>query len=128
KFSTAAKVQTLELLETFAQTHLADYDVKAAKGIVAGHPTPRKHKTPRVLRSVNLGMNLGSGSPRLSSDLTERIYVAYWALRFRHVHGASGLVAEMLNRYNIPAGSRQGDGTWLTYEVYARVKQFDKGQ
>jgi hypothetical protein len=126
EFKTAPKEQTLEFLETFTQTLLADYDVKVVMRLVAAHPAPGKHRRPRILRSVNLGISMGAGSRRLSSDLTERIYVAYSALRINRVHGASGLVAEMLNRYKIPTGSRQGDGTWSEYEVQARVKQFDK--
>jgi hypothetical protein len=126
EFKTAPKDQTLQFLETFTQTLLADYDVKAVMRLVAAHPAPGKHRTPRILRSVNLGISMGSGSRRLSSDLTERIYVAYSALRIKRVHSASGLVAEMLNRYKIPTGSRQGDRTWSQYEVQARVKQFEK--
>jgi len=126
EFKIAAKDQTLQFLETFTQTLLADYDVKAVMSMVAAHQAPSKHRTPRILRSVNLGISMGSGSRRLSSDLTERIYVAYSALRIKRVHSASGLVAEMLNRYKIPTGSRQGDRTWSQYEVQARVKQFEK--
>jgi hypothetical protein len=126
KFRTAAKHQTIQFLEAFARTHLAEYDVTAALRMVADHPAPGKHETPRVLRSPNLGRSLGSGSPRLSSDLTERIYVAYWALRLTRIHGASGLIAKALNRYQVPTGSRQGDGTWSPYEIQSRVKQFEK--
>lgn len=126
KFNTAAKDQTLQFLETFTQTLLADYDVKAVMQMVAAHPAPSKHRTLPVLRSVNLAISMGSGSRRLSSDLTERIYVAYWALRFNRAHGASRTIANALNRYQVPTGSRQGDGTWSPYEVQSRVKQFDK--
>lgn len=126
KFRTAAKNQTLQFLETFTETLLADYDVKAVMSTVAAHPAPNKHRTPRILRSVNFGISMGSQSRRLSSDLTERIYVAYWALRFGRVHGASRLIADTLNRYRVPTGSRQGDGTWSPYEIQDRVKQFDK--
>jgi hypothetical protein len=126
KFRTAAKAQTIQFLETFAQTHLAEYDLTAALRMVADHPAPGKHKTPRVLRSPNLAKILGPGSPRLFSDLTERIYVAYWALRLRRLHGASGLIAKALNRYQVPTGSRQGDGRWSPYEIKNRVKQFEK--
>jgi len=101
KFKTAPKQQALEFLETFTQTLLADYDLKAGIDLVAAHPAPGKHRIPRVRRSVNIGINLGPRSRRLSSDLTERIYVAYWALRINRVHAASGLVSETLNRYKI---------------------------
>jgi hypothetical protein len=126
EFKIAAKDQTLQFLETFTQTLLADYEVKAVMSMVAAHQAPSKHRTPRILRSVNLGISMGAGSRRLSSDLTERIYMAYWALRFGRVHGASGLIAKTLDRYQVPTGSRQGDRTWSSYEIQDRVKQFDK--
>jgi hypothetical protein len=125
-FQTATKEQTLQFLETFMPTLLSDYDVKRGMGLVSSHARPGKHQIPKVLRSVNLSITMGPGSPRLSDDLTERIYVAYWALRLKSVHGASRFVAETLNRHKIPNGSRQGDGAWSGYDVQARVKQFDK--
>jgi len=126
EFKTATKDQTFQLLETFTQTLLSDFDIKAVTRIVAAHPAPNKHRTPRILRSVNLGISMGSRSRRLSSDLTERIYVAYWALRFCRAHGATTTIANALNRYQVPTGSRQGDGTWSPYEIQSRVKQFEK--
>jgi len=126
EFKTATKDQTFQLLETFTQTLLSDFDIKAVTRIVAAHPAPSKHRAPLILRSVNLGISMGSPSRRLSSDLTERIYVAYWALRFGHVHGATRTIANALNRYQVPTGSRQGDGTWSPYEIQSRVKQFEK--
>jgi len=121
-FKSADKATALGLLEKFGQTHLAEFDVKAAiKTVRSSDPPSRQHHLP-ALRAPFMQPTLGLGSPRIADDLTERICAGYWALRFGGVPKARTQLANALNRHEIRTESRRGGASWGAYEVAERVK------
>jgi hypothetical protein len=124
-FKMAKKQEVVQFLETFAPTHLAGYRVATALDLVKSDLSPKPYRPPTVLRTPYMSITMGNQSKRkITDDLSERIYAAYWALRLAKISGASH-VAEALNRQGVRTKSRTGDHTWSGYEVAERIKQYE---
>jgi hypothetical protein len=126
QFRAAEKSAVIELLEEFATTHLAGYDVKAAVTTVRSAKPPKGRPHPRVLRGPTMAITQAKGSARLSDDLTERIYTAYSVLRASGSSKARTTVADALNRHGFRTRSRKADTHWTGYEVGERIAQYEK--
>lgn len=125
EFRTAGKEEAIGLLEELSKTHLVSYDMPALIESVRAAPAPQPYQAKRVLASPVMAVTMGPGAKRLSDDLTERIYVGYWALRFGKVANARRHVAAALQRAAIPRDGRLGDEDWMSYDVGERLKQYD---
>jgi hypothetical protein len=129
EFKAAGKEQTIEVLLKLADTQLAGFDVAAALETVRSLPTPKAFRPLPALRTPFTSVTMGPGTPQLATDLSERIYAGYWAVRLAGIRGARQTVADALNRHHVPCPRRDGTETlWTGYEVTERVKQFEKHQ
>jgi hypothetical protein len=122
KFKMSKRIETIQFLEAFSQTHLSMFDTATAINTVRSSSAPPDYRPRPILRSPNLGI---ATDRRLRDDLTERICAAYWALRLARIPNARRQVAEALTRRGIPTRSRTGDLSWTGFEVTERVKQYE---
>lgn len=91
-------------------------------------PEPSRHteffRPPKLLgkhRSAG-----GQGPARLQDDLTERIYVAYHALRRTRTRNARGRIAAVLNQHGFQTHAQSATiRTWGSAEIIERVQQFE---
>ena len=64
----------------------------------------------------------------MADDRSERIYAAYHGLRRAGIRGARTRIAAALNAAGWKIASRTlTDNRWEPYEVYERVKQYERG-
>jgi len=127
-FQPAGKKSVVRFLTTHDATYLAGLDVKVALQHVQESPEPALASAlsapPRVMgRNISVS---GAGTPQLRDDLSERIYVAYHALRRAGIHGARGRIASALNQRGVTTRARPATGNeWGPSEVSERVKQYE---
>jgi hypothetical protein len=124
-FRTSGKEEAVLLLEQIANTHLVSYDVTKLIAGVRATPAPKPFRLKPMLVAPHMAITLGTGSKRLSDDLTERIYAGYWTLKLDKISNARRLVANALNTCGIPRQDRNGDKAWTAYSVSERLKQYE---
>jgi hypothetical protein len=116
-------------LKTHANTYLADSpDLLPAIDFVGSFTLPpdmppaftAPQLTSRKLRC------LGEGSPYLQSDLTERIFAGYHALRLSGTKGAYKLLADTLTRGQVRSAKNSKSGGWTQEDVHDAVRRHDK--
>jgi hypothetical protein len=129
-YAAADKHLVVEFLEEHADTYLAT--IKARLGLdrlvdyTKQAPAPSRAKPNRPPNLVTADTaRVGKGNPHLKDDLSERIYVGFYALRRAGISRASRRVAEHLNR----AGRKvrtvdDRDDAWNEYSVRERIKEF----
>jgi hypothetical protein len=88
-------------------------------------------KTPRRVLLTNLhtwDYRPAAPNPRLQDDLTERIFIAYHALKQIHVKKTRDLIAKKLNSLGAPPNQTdaKSGSAWGEPEVNSRVMQFRK--
>jgi len=123
-----SKQAALRFLEEHSDTYLATFNVKAAIECVRDSVPPAQHEGwfPPPLHMSRSRATYGMGDPRLTDDLTERIYVGYHALRRAGLRNVRGKLAEALNGQRLGTRARKKTSTlWGSYEVNERVKQYD---
>src|SRR5262249_8671229 len=114
------KAEVVQFLQEHRYTYLAQFNVDRALGFIQARKEPTSgdelFRVPKLIgqnRAVS-----GSGPARLQDDLTERIYVAYRALRRAKVRNARGRIAETLNRLRLETRPRSKTaGSWGSAEV-----------
>jgi hypothetical protein len=124
----AAKQQAIHFLKEHAKTYLNSFDINRIVQLVTELGEPSRHaetlRPPRLMgrqRSVH-----GQGKAQLQDDLSERIYVAYYALRRAGTKNARTRIAAALNRFHLKTRARPGtERTWGSAEVMERVRQFE---
>jgi hypothetical protein len=126
----ATKPEAIRFLQEHAHTYLSSFDVKEIVEQVDQHDEPSRHR--EVFRPPNLmgeGRSVQGGGPaRLRDDLTERIYVAYYALRRAGIRNARSHIAAVLNQRGLRTQARSDKmQTWGSPEVIERVQQFEDG-
>jgi len=129
KIRRAEKQQAIDFLMTHSKTYFKSLDIKRLVQLVGDHGEPRNND--QAFRPAGLtGANRSVQNPgRLEDDLTERIYVAYHALRRAGVPNARGQIASALNRFGIETRARsKTDRAWGSAEVHERVRQFEQLQ
>ena len=99
----AVDLQKIQFLKEHARTYFASFDIDRLVEFIRKRQEPTRHaeffRPPKLLgkgRSVS-----GQGPARLKDDLTERIYVAYHALRRIRIRNARGRIAAVLNRLGL---------------------------
>ncbi|MEO5925667.1 MAG: hypothetical protein ABIR70_17730 [Bryobacteraceae bacterium] len=126
RFRAAEKSGVIELLQEFASSHLADWEVGAAVKTVRAAKPPKERPHPRVLLGPTMAITQAKRPARLSDDLTERIYAAYSVLRASGTANARTIVAKALNQHGFRTRSRNSDNQWTGYEVGERLAQYEK--
>ena len=127
EFKTSEKEQTIEFLKGFADTHLAGFRVAAAVETVRSLPPPKEFRPLRGLRAPFMSVTMGPKTPRLATDLSERICAGYWAVRRAGIPQARQRVADALNLHGIRCRRRDGtESDWSGYEVAEKVKEYEK--
>jgi hypothetical protein len=125
----APKEEVIQFLKTHALTYLSSFDVNRILEYLKKLPEPSKHAEffrPPQLKGARRSA-WGLGPARLQDDLTERIYVAYHALRRTQIRNARGRIATVLNELGYATGARsQTECKWGPSEVIERVQQFEK--
>ncbi len=124
-FRQATKKEAIRFLAAQASTFLPPFDIRESIREVQDRPEPVYRQLKPLLASKHLAYTKGSAPMRVENDLTERIYVAYWALRLDNVKKARREVAHALNRANVPRTSRDRSSEWTSYDIGARLKQFE---
>ena len=124
----AQKLQAIDLLNDHARTYLASFDVERIVDYVEKLEEPSRHaeffQPPLLLGKARSPR--GEGPAQLHDDLTERIYVAYHALRRTRIQDARGQIAAVLNQLGFATRARSGTlRTWGSQEVIERVNQFE---
>ena len=125
------KGTVLTFLKKHANDYLTGFDAALGLGealdLIEKSPEPKGGKkllTPPALISRSYARS-GLGVPRISDDVSERIYAAYQALRQANVRGAAKRIASVLSRYGIPVREYPGRAAeWEAYFVHGRVKKF----
>jgi hypothetical protein len=118
----------IHFLRKHADTYLASWGVERIVEFVHSLPEPSRHteffRPPKLLgKQRSAG---GQGPARLQDDLTERIYVAYYALRRTRIRNARRLIAAVLNQHGFQTSARSATvRTWSSAEVIERVQQFE---
>ena len=124
----ASKTQVIRFLERHADTYLASLAARHFIDLIEKRARPLRHREyfqPPKLASRGRSVR-GDGPRQLQDDLTERIYVAYHALRRARVGSARGRVARVLNDFGLRTKARGAvDRKWGSQEVIARVQQCD---
>jgi hypothetical protein len=123
----APKEAAIQFLKTHRLTYLASFDVNRILEYVENLPAPTRHaeffQPPKLIGASRSA--LGRGPARLQDDLTERIYVAYYALRRTGIRDTRGQIATVLNELGYETGVRSvTDCKWGPSEVNERVRQF----
>ena len=124
----ATKPEAIRFLREHAHTYLSSFDIEGIVKQVDKRDEPSRHR--EFFLPPNLmgeGRSVQSGGPaRLRDDLTERIYVAYYALRRASIRNARGRIAAVLNQRGLRTHARSGTGqSWGSPEVIERVQQFE---
>jgi hypothetical protein len=124
------KPEAIRFLQEHAHTYLSSLDVKGIVEQVDQRDEPSRHREffrpPNLMGEGRSGP--GGGPARLQDDLTERIYVAYYALRRASIRNARGRIAAVLNQLGIRTQARSDTArTWGSPEVIERVHQFEDG-
>jgi hypothetical protein len=123
----APKGEAIQFLKTHALTYLASFDVNRISEYLANLPEPARHAEffqPPKLKGASRSA-WGQGRARLQDDLTERIYVAYHALRRTGTRNTRGRIATVLNEKGYETGVRSvTQCRWGPAEVNERVRQF----
>jgi hypothetical protein len=123
----APKEEAIQFLKAHALTYFASFEVNRILEYLENLPAPSRHAEffqPPKLKGASRSAR-GQGPARLQDDLTERIYVAYHALRRTGIRDARGRIATVLNGLEYEIGVRSmTDCTWGPSEVYERVRQF----
>ena len=123
----APKEEAVQFLKTHALTYLASFDVNSLVEYLQNQPEPSRHTDffrPPKLRGANRTA-WGQGPAGLQDDLTERIYVAYHALRRAGIRNARGRIASVLNELGYEPSVRSvTECKWGPSEVNERVRQF----
>ena len=126
----AAKEQAIRFLTRHAETLLFHPQLRATLKFLRESPELDKDVDffPKLKLASRERAVFGPGTLRLDDDLSERIYAAYHALRREKFHGASGLVAQALNRRGILAAKHSSKTIreWGAAEVSARTKHYEK--
>jgi hypothetical protein len=119
----AEKQDVIAFLQQHAGTYLNSFDIQEIEKLIQGLPAATKQPfRPPALMGTE--QSLSTWPARLQDDLTERIFVAYHALRKIEVKGARRKVAEALNQFAHEPGVRTVTTDWGADEVIERVKQF----
>jgi hypothetical protein len=120
----AEKQDIIAFLQQHASTYLNSFDIQEIEKLIKERPAPTRQpfRPPALLGAQP---SLSTSPARLQDDLTERIFVAYHALRMIEVRPARGKVAEALNQFGIESGVRSDTANdWGADEVIERVKQY----
>jgi hypothetical protein len=129
-FDAAGQGEVLQFLDQHAETYLVSFDVAAVREWVRRSAPPAANScsaSPPDLMSFRLSAS-GVRKPQLADDLSERIYAAYHGLRRAGIRGARRRIAAALNAAGRRIASRTlTDSQWEPYEVYERVKQYERG-
>lgn len=129
-FEAAGQGEVLRFLDQHAKTYLLSFDVATVREQVRRSEPPSATSCgpgPPHLMSPYLSAS-GAGNPQLADDLSERIYAAYHGLRRAGIHGARTRVAAALHEAGRKIASRTlTDSRWEPYEVYERVRQYERG-
>ena len=127
RFKTAKK-HVLGFLDSHLDTYLAIPNSGLLREHVELAAAPTRFAGPLPAPNL-LGPTLsGQGNVRMRerSDLSERIYAGYWALRVSGVYRATARIAQALNKVGIQTEARAGtDRGWGAAEVRERVRQFN---
>lgn len=128
RIAIAEKAAVLQFLQEHKQTYLAYFDVDRMVDFIQQCEEPSRHKelfqAPKLLGKGRSVSGLGPG--RLQDDLSERIYVAYYALRRFGIRNARGRITFVLNALGLHTNPRsKAVGTWGSAEVNERVQQFE---
>ena len=120
----AGREDVIGFLRQHSGTYLNSFDIQEIEKFIEGRPAPiRQPFRPPALMGTD--RSLSTSPARLQDDLTERIFIAYHALRRIEVKGARRRVADALNQLGIETGARSKTATdWGADEVIERVKQF----
>jgi len=123
----ACKTEVIQFLQEHQHTYFAQTELDPILELIGQEQEPANSRnlfrTPKLLGKGRLVS--GAGPARLQDDLTERIYVGYYALRRAKVRNARGRIAEVLNRLGFQTQPRSATvGTWGPAEVSERVQQF----
>jgi hypothetical protein len=89
----ATREEVLRFLKRYERTYFGQRNVKGAVGLIRNSASPEPRVDffrPPKLVSVR-GAVQGIGGPRVSDDLSERIYAAYYALRRVRLRGSKSL-------------------------------------
>lgn len=122
----AEKGEAINFLREHSKTYLNSFDTNRILEIVQNLDIPTKFvfRPPQLMargRSVQ-----GSGKAQLQDDLTERMYVAYYALQRATVKNVRTEIAKTLNRIGLKTRAGRGtDQAWGPEEVIERVRQFE---
>jgi hypothetical protein len=123
----ASKAEAVQFLKAHALTYFASFDVNRILEYLGNLPEPSRHSQffrPPKLKGASRSAG-GQGPARLQDDLTERIYVAYYALRRIGIQDARGRIVAVLNELGYETGVRSAtECRWGPSEVYERVRQF----
>lgn len=123
----APKKEAIQFLKTHSLTYFASFDVNRILEYLESLPEPSKHAEffrPPKLQGAGRSA-VGRGPARLQDDLTERIYVAYHAIRRTGIRDARGRIATVLNDLGYETGVRSlTERRWGPAEVNERVRQF----
>ncbi len=124
----AQKQEAIEFLKDHAQTYLASFDVERIVAFLENRREPSRHaeffQPPKLLGKERSAS--GGGPAQLRDDLTERIYVAYHALRRTGIRDARGRIAAVLNQLGYATHARPATlRAWSSAEVIERVRQFE---
>lgn len=124
----AQKQQAIKFLKDHAQTYLASFDIERIVEFLENLKEPSRHaeffQPPKLLGKGRSAR--GEGPVQLHDDLTERIYVAYHALRRTGIRDARGQIAGVLNQLGFTTRARSATlPTWSSQEVIERVRQFE---
>lgn len=123
----AKPTAAIRFLKRYESTFLTHHRVPEALNTIQALGLPAESKdtfSPPNLVAPTI-TSTGEGNPRLSDDLSERIYVTYFALRRQKKRGVGKEIANVLERLQI-GRIRSKEGVW-TYEVVQdRIKQYKR--
>jgi len=127
RFPVSSREEALRFLETHGMTYLAGLKIEAELEYIrnAKPPSASGVTVPPHLLSGRMSAQ-GQGTSQLADDLTERIWVAYRALRKANVRNARRVVAAALNEQGLETRARGATSrAWGPEEIGERVKQFE---
>ena len=116
----------LTFLKDHQRTYLVDFDVDEAIKLIATlrlpedseDPSPPPHLISQRTTSV------GEGNPYVSTDLTEKIYIAYQVLKRHQIKSAQERLAKTLARLKVE--HERGDSAWDYVQINDKVKQYNR--
>jgi hypothetical protein len=127
QINVSTRTETVRFIRQHAHTYLSTFDIERVVKLIDGRAElswGRESFRPPTLigkaRSVR-----SAGPARLQDDLTERIYVAYHALRRSGSPRVRGRISAILNQLGLKTHARPGTtSAWTSQEVIERVRQF----